>query len=116
MNTKLANPARQAHPNGRHVSRDEARRPRCRRTMPKGKIAILRAEHPPVHFYRYLYNTIGRAISLGRPQEGLAMRRWPRSFKHPQVELMSCMPTAARPAWRNSISAKTASATSPISG
>jgi GNAT superfamily N-acetyltransferase len=28
--------------------------------LPKGKIAILRAEHPPVHFYRYLYDTIGR--------------------------------------------------------
>ena len=28
--------------------------------MPKGKVAILRAEHPPVHFYRYLYDTIGR--------------------------------------------------------
>jgi GNAT superfamily N-acetyltransferase len=28
---------------------------------PKGKIAILRAENPPVHFYRYLYNTIGEA-------------------------------------------------------
>lgn len=27
--------------------------------QPKGKIAILRAERPPVHFYRYLYNTIG---------------------------------------------------------
>ncbi len=27
--------------------------------QPKGKIAILRAENPPVHFYRYLYNTIG---------------------------------------------------------
>src|SRR5665213_1964327 len=27
--------------------------------MPKGKIAFLRAENPPVHFYRYLYNTIG---------------------------------------------------------
>jgi GNAT superfamily N-acetyltransferase len=27
---------------------------------PKGKIAMLRAEHPPVHFYRYLYDTIGR--------------------------------------------------------
>jgi GNAT superfamily N-acetyltransferase len=29
--------------------------------QPKGKIAILRAENPPVHFYRYLYNTIGDA-------------------------------------------------------
>jgi GNAT superfamily N-acetyltransferase len=27
--------------------------------QPKGKIAILRAENPPVHFYRYLYDTIG---------------------------------------------------------
>lgn len=26
---------------------------------PKGKIAMLRAEHPPVHFYRYLYDVIG---------------------------------------------------------
>lgn len=26
---------------------------------PHGKIAILRAENPPVHFYRYLYDTIG---------------------------------------------------------
>jgi len=28
--------------------------------LPKGKIAILRAEKPPVHFYRYLYDVIGR--------------------------------------------------------
>jgi GNAT superfamily N-acetyltransferase len=27
---------------------------------PKGKVALLRAEHPPVHFYRYLYDAIGR--------------------------------------------------------
>jgi len=27
--------------------------------QPKDKIAILRAERPPVHFYRYLYDTIG---------------------------------------------------------
>jgi GNAT superfamily N-acetyltransferase len=26
---------------------------------PKGKVAILRAEMPPVHFYRYLYDLIG---------------------------------------------------------
>ena len=31
--------------------------------QPKGKIAILRAENPPVHFYRYLYDTIGETIS-----------------------------------------------------
>lgn len=28
--------------------------------QPKGKIALLRAHNPPVHFYRYLYDTIGR--------------------------------------------------------
>jgi GNAT superfamily N-acetyltransferase len=27
---------------------------------PKGKIALLRSEKPPVHFYRYLYDAIGR--------------------------------------------------------
>lgn len=29
--------------------------------QPPGKIALLRCENPPVHFYRYLYDTIGRA-------------------------------------------------------
>lgn len=29
--------------------------------VPAGKIAILKASHPPVHFYRYLYNTVGDA-------------------------------------------------------
>ncbi|MGB8602241.1 MAG: GNAT family N-acetyltransferase [Rhizomicrobium sp.] len=28
-------------------------------TAPKEKVAILRADHPPVHFYRYLYNAVG---------------------------------------------------------
>jgi GNAT superfamily N-acetyltransferase len=27
--------------------------------QPKGKIAMLRAETPPVHFYRYLYEAVG---------------------------------------------------------
>ncbi|GAA0535937.1 GNAT superfamily N-acetyltransferase [Rhizomicrobium palustre] len=27
--------------------------------LPPGKLAILRAEKPPVHFYRYLYDTVG---------------------------------------------------------
>src|ERR1700688_3465554 len=27
---------------------------------PKGKIALLRAVNPPLHFYRYLYDAIGR--------------------------------------------------------
>jgi len=29
--------------------------------QPKGKVAILRSEKPPGHFYRYLYDTIGDA-------------------------------------------------------
>src|SRR5579871_3670019 len=28
--------------------------------QPKGKVALLRAVNPPVHFYRYLYDAIGR--------------------------------------------------------
>jgi hypothetical protein len=26
---------------------------------PRGKVALLKADHPPTHFYRYLYDTIG---------------------------------------------------------
>jgi hypothetical protein len=29
-------------------------------SQPLGKIALLRAEKPPIHFYRYLYDTIGK--------------------------------------------------------
>ena len=28
--------------------------------QPRGKVALLRCEKPPTHFYRYLYDTIGR--------------------------------------------------------
>lgn len=35
-------------------------RPSLLAPLPKGKVAILRAEKAPVHFYRYLYDTIGR--------------------------------------------------------
>ena len=27
--------------------------------LPRGKIAFLRSEKPPIHFYRYLYDTVG---------------------------------------------------------
>ena len=27
--------------------------------QPRGKVALLKADKPPVHFYRYLYDTIG---------------------------------------------------------
>jgi len=29
--------------------------------QPTGKVAILRAENPPIHFYRYLYDTVGKS-------------------------------------------------------
>jgi GNAT superfamily N-acetyltransferase len=29
-------------------------------SQPKGKVALLKTEDPPVHFYRYLYDAIGR--------------------------------------------------------
>jgi len=54
--------------------------------MPRGKISIQRAVHPPVHFYRYLYDTIGDAYfwvdrrKLG--DEALAA-----IVQHPDVEL-----------------------------
>jgi GNAT superfamily N-acetyltransferase len=28
--------------------------------QPRGKVALLKADTPPVHFYRYLYDTIGK--------------------------------------------------------
>ncbi|MBL4864004.1 MAG: GNAT family N-acetyltransferase [Rhodobiaceae bacterium] len=34
--------------------------PHLRCPLPVGKTAIMRAERPPAHFYRYLYDTIGR--------------------------------------------------------
>lgn len=54
--------------------------------QPLGKIAILRAENPPVHFYRYLYDTIGG------PYYWVDRRRMADSavaaiIRSPQVEL-----------------------------
>jgi GNAT superfamily N-acetyltransferase len=53
---------------------------------PRSKVAILKAEHPPVHFYRYLYDTIGDAYfwvdrrKLSGPQLAAVIQ-------DPQVEL-----------------------------
>ncbi len=39
----------------------QQQRPRyAPQAKPPGKLSILRAEHPPVHFYRYLYDLVGR--------------------------------------------------------
>ena len=39
---------------------DQREKPASHRAVePAGKLAILKAEKPPIHFYRYLYRTIG---------------------------------------------------------
>ncbi len=51
---------------GRHVDvtvtflRQEARPFLPPQPRPKNRLALLRAEDPPVHFYRYLYDLVGR--------------------------------------------------------
>jgi GNAT superfamily N-acetyltransferase len=54
--------------------------------LPKGKVAILKAEKPPVHFYRYLYDTVGRDYfwvdRKKQSDEALAT-----IVQHPKVEL-----------------------------
>jgi GNAT superfamily N-acetyltransferase len=54
--------------------------------VPRGKIAILRSENTPVHFYRYLYNTVGRAYYWvdRRKITDEALRA---IIQHPQVEI-----------------------------
>jgi GNAT superfamily N-acetyltransferase len=54
--------------------------------QPRGKIAILRAENPPVHFYRYLYNTIGDAY-LWVDRRKLSDDALAELVQHPQVDL-----------------------------
>ena len=54
--------------------------------QPKGKIAILRAEKPPVHFYRYLYNTIGEPY-LWVDRRKLTDEALAELVQNPQVEL-----------------------------
>lgn len=54
--------------------------------MPRGKVAIMRAVHPPVHFYRYLYDTIGDAYFWvdRRKLDDAALAK---IVQHPEVEL-----------------------------
>ncbi len=35
-------------------------RPQLRREHDNGRVMLLKVKHPPVHFYRYLYQTVGR--------------------------------------------------------
>jgi GNAT superfamily N-acetyltransferase len=54
--------------------------------LPKGKIAILRAEKPPIHFYRYLYDTIGDAY-LWVDRRKMSDEKLGEMIHHPLVEL-----------------------------
>jgi GNAT superfamily N-acetyltransferase len=54
--------------------------------QPKGKVAILRADNPPIHFYRYLYDTIGEPYYWvdRRKMDDLTLAA---IIRHSQVEL-----------------------------
>ncbi|HJW39690.1 MAG TPA: GNAT family N-acetyltransferase [Rhizomicrobium sp.] len=54
--------------------------------MPRGKVAMLRAEHPTVHFYRYLYDTIGEPY-FWVDRRKLKPEALAAIVQHPQVEL-----------------------------
>lgn len=54
--------------------------------QPRGKVALLRAENPPVHFYRYLYNTIGEQY-LWVDRRKLADEALAEIIQSPQVEI-----------------------------
>ena len=54
--------------------------------IPRGKVAILRAARPPVHFYRYLYDTIGDAY-FWVDRRKLNDEALAAIIQHPDVEL-----------------------------
>jgi GNAT superfamily N-acetyltransferase len=63
-----------------------ARPPALPPPQPKGKVAILRADKPPVHFYRYLYDTIGEPY-YWVDRRKLSDAALAEIIQHPQVEL-----------------------------
>src|SRR5580765_1668439 len=54
--------------------------------VPRGKVAILRSENTPVHFYRYLYNTVGRAY-YWVDRRKMTDEALGAIIQHPQVEI-----------------------------
>lgn len=62
----------------------EPRLPPCPR--PVGKYALMRAENPPVHFYRYLYDAVGRDyVWVNRKR--LSDEALARIVQHEEVEI-----------------------------
>ena len=43
------------------LGRPPGLRPQLRREHDNGRVVLLKVKQPPVHFYRYLYETVGRA-------------------------------------------------------
>src|SRR3954469_20340408 len=54
--------------------------------QPRGKVALLRCEKPPVHFYRYLYDTIG-ADYYWVDRKKLSPEALAETIQHPQNQL-----------------------------
>ncbi|MBS0471575.1 MAG: GNAT family N-acetyltransferase [Proteobacteria bacterium] len=54
--------------------------------LPRGKISIQRAANPPVHFYRYLYDTIGHDY-YWVDRRKLSDAQLGEIVQHPDVEL-----------------------------
>jgi len=54
--------------------------------QPRGKIAILRAERPAIHFYRYLYDTIGGPY-FWVDRRKMDDKHLSEIVQHPQVDL-----------------------------
>jgi GNAT superfamily N-acetyltransferase len=54
--------------------------------LPRGKVAILRAASPPIHFYRYLYHSVGDAY-YWVDRKKLSDEQLAEIIGHPQVEL-----------------------------
>lgn len=77
--------------------------------------SFLRSEHPPVHFYRYLYDAVGSKY-FWVDRKKISDDKLADIIHAPNNTSMFCTRTELRRGWRNWIFAPTASPTSPISG
>ncbi len=66
--------------------KQRARPPYKHQPQPPGRVAILRAENPPTHFYRYLYDLIGRPWNWVS-RRGLSDAELAAIIRNPDVSL-----------------------------
>jgi hypothetical protein len=89
-------------------------RPKLRREHDNGRVVLLKVKQPPVHFYRYLYQTVGRDhVWVERTRmsdENLAA-----IVRDENVDIYVSIAKARRPVTPNSTSAKCRTPNSPIS-